>query len=333
MSLRFGIIGCGVISARFAEALKLSKSGVLHAVSARELVRAEKFAKEHGAEKAYADYESLIEDENIDAVYIGLIHTEHYRVARLCVERGKAVLCEKPFFVNSKEANELKTFAEEKRVLIMEAMWTRTMPAFQTAKKWIQDGKIGKVKIIQANFCSIYPFNEQTRNLRLWNPKLGGGALLDVGVYPYEYMTGLLDEYPDRFEGVVHESETGVDASVAFTMHFKSGVIGVGMASLDARMSEDAVISGSDGYIIQYDFFRTTKCERFNNRNELVECFEEPVQDGFIYEIEHFVKLYQSGQLYSPIITMDDCIDFITHAEVLLKELSGEEQGSNATAK
>lgn len=310
MGTKFGIVGCGGIAKRFAKALQLSEAGELYAAAARDKVRAQTLIDEYGGQVAYDSYLSLITDANVEIVYIALIHNLHFEVAKQCIENGKTVICEKPFFCSEEEAITLKQLAKEKGVLIMEAMWARCLPAFLKAKEWAKNGSIGKVKFIDAKFCFRVPLSEETEKNRLYDSKTAGGALLDAGVYPYEFVTGILDEYPVDIKAVAQMADTGVDETVSMGLKFKSGVLANGVASIGVKTNWMAHIYGTDGYIKVSDFLWNKKCERFNSQDELMDTFFEDFEEGFVFEIEHIIKLYKNRQLDSNLIPIDDSVDF-----------------------
>jgi predicted dehydrogenase len=305
---KFGILGCGGIARRFAKALQLSESGELYAAAARDASRAQELIESYGGQKAYGSYLDLILDEKVEIVYISLVHNYHYEAAKLCVEHGKAVICEKPFFVTEREAVALTDLAREKGVLVMEAMWTRCLPAFLKAKEWARSGAIGEIKLIDAAFCFRFPFSPQHR---LFNPETAGGALLDAGVYPYEFITGILGEKPVEIKAVAQKAPSGVDETVVMAMRFESGILASAMTSLGVKVSETAHIYGTNGYIKVYGFLRTRKCELFNDQDEVVDCFTDAQEEGFVHEIEHVTDLYRRKMTESPLIPMQDSIDFV----------------------
>ncbi|MBQ8972351.1 MAG: Gfo/Idh/MocA family oxidoreductase [Clostridia bacterium] len=316
--IRLGILGCGGIASRFAKALNKSTEGMLYACAAREWDRAQAFGQAHGARKVYGDYDALLADPEVQVVYIATVHTTHADAAKRCIEAGKAVICEKPFFINEKEAQETIALAREKGVLIMEGFWTRTMPAYLKAMEWIREGKIGDISFIRAAFCFNYPLNEQTKEHRLWNPALGGGALLDAGVYPYEYVTGIMGEPPIEMHTMIRRGPTGVDDTAVMTMRWSNGVIADCMTSITGYMDDVAVISGSKGYIKQYYFLGCRKTELYLGQGAPVETYEDPEEEGFVHEIAHFVELYRDGKKESDLIPLRDTLDFARRAEAIL---------------
>lgn len=317
MNVRYGIIGLGSIASRFAKVLNTATGVDLVAVASRDKVRAETFAQKFHATKAYDNYLDLINDSEVDVVYIALTHNFHHDIAKLCLNNGKGVLCEKCMVTNKKDAEDLAALAKEKNVLLMEAMWTRFIPAFKKAKEWVHSGKIGAVKLINASFSFNMPFEAESR---IYNPELAGGSLYDAGVYPIEFTTGILDENPTQVNGLATFSKTGVDDFVAMSMKFKSGALATLSCGVTANTNRDAHIYGTIGNIVVYDFLGSRKCELYDNDNKLVECFEESFEDGFIYQIEHFTDLYRNNKIESEIIPLKDTIACAGVFDELMKQ-------------
>jgi predicted dehydrogenase len=314
MKTKFGILGCGGIAHRFAAALELSESGELYAAAARDVTRAQEFIGRFGGQKAYGSYLDLILDPDVEIVYISLVHSVHYEAAKLCVEHGKPVICEKPFFISEKEAIALSELAREKGVLVMEAMWTRCLPAVRKAKEWAQCGAIGEVKLIDAAFCFNFPFDP---NHRLYNPETAGGALLDAGVYPYEFITGILGEAPLEIKAVARKAPNGVDEGVVMALSFKSGALATAVTSVGVKTSETAHIYGTKGSIKVYRFLRSRKCELLDEDDQVIDSLTDDQQEGFVYEIEHMADLYRRGETESPLIPLKDTIDFARAADIV----------------
>ena len=318
MKTKFGILGCGGIAGRFAAALKLSESGELYAAAARDEARARAFIERHGSGKAYGSYRELIEDGNVEIVYISLVHSQHFEAAKMCVEHGKPVICEKPFFITAREAEELSALAKEKNVLIMEAMWTRCLPCFQKAREWAQSGAIGDVRLIDAAFCFNFPYDPKHR---LYDPDTAGGALLDAGVYPYEFVTGILGEKPAEIKAVARKAPNGVDETIVMSLGFDGGALASAITSIGVRASETAHIYGTNGSIRVERFLRSRKCELLNEAGEVIERFEDDQAEGFVHEIEHVVDLHRRGLKESPLIPIADNIDFARAADLILKQV------------
>ena len=305
MKVRFGIIGLGVIAARFAAVLNTVEGVELVSVASRDKSKASAFANKFGAKKAYNSYDELVNDNEVDVVYIALTHNFHFEAIKLCLNNKKGVLCEKPLAINKKDADELVALSKEKNMLLMEAMWTRFIPAFKKAKEWVKIGKIGDIKLVNASFCFNVPFDPENR---LYNPKLAGGSLYDAGVYPIEFTTGILGENPTRVNGFCKISKTGVDEFATINMSFQSGALATLSCGITANTNKDAWVYGTKGHIVVQDFLGSKKSEVYDNDNELIECFEEDFEDGFIYEIKHFADLYRENKIESDIIPLKDTI-------------------------
>lgn len=305
MKVRFGIIGLGGIAARFAKVLNTAEGVELAAVASREMERSRAFAEKYGSNKAYDSYSDLIKDKEVDVVYVALTHNFHYEIVKECLNNGKGVICEKPFVLHKKDAEELSQLSKEKKLLLMEAMWTRFIPAFQKARAWVAGGKIGAVKLVSASFCFNMPFDP---NSRLYDPAVAGGSLYDAGVYPIEFTTGILGENPTRVNGLAKFCPTGVDEFAAMSMSFESGALATLSCGVSANTNMDARVYGTEGNIVVYNFLGSRKCELYDNENNLTESFEEDFEDGFIYQIEHFRDLYLKGEIESEIIPHKDSI-------------------------
>ncbi len=178
--IKWGIISTGHISGRFAEALKILPEAELMAVASININTAKKFAVKYDIQKAYGSYQELADDPEIDVVYIGTPHIFHFDNSVMCMKNGKSVLCEKAFTINAHEAKEMARIAREENVFLMEAMIPRHVPLIKKVLKWIIDGKIGEVRMVKASRCARGDFDPKAHQM---NPELGGGSLLDVGVY------------------------------------------------------------------------------------------------------------------------------------------------------
>lgn len=300
------MIGLGSIANRFARVLNTCADAKLSAVAARSLERAETFAQKYGAERAYGSYRELMEDPAVQVIYIALTHNFHYEVAKECILHGKAVLCEKPFFLTRREAEEVFALAKEKQVLAMEAMWTRCLPGTQKVLSWVRDGRIGKVRFLEAQFSFYSPYSLEHR---VYNPALAGGALYDAGVYPLEYATGILGETPVELQSMHTETPEGVDDFDVITARFASGALASLVCGVNVNTPPDAGIYGSDGQILVRNFLRGQECLLYDNDGVLLDSYTEPEEDGFIYQIRHIIGLYREKKLESPYIPWHDTIE------------------------
>jgi predicted dehydrogenase len=303
--VRFGIVGLGEISKRFASILNQVDGVELTAVASRNPARTKAFANQFGAKKSCQNYLDVITDDDVDIVYDGLTINLHYEITKFCLENHKATLCEKSLVTSKKEAVELAGLARQNKVLLVEAMWTRFMPAFQKAREWVREGKVGQVKLISTNFCFKADYEPADR---LFDPKLGGGSLYDVGIYPIDFAIGILDEHPLDVAGLAQFSPSGVDESVAMSLGFASGAL----ANLGCGFMNEAPrtvhIFGTGGHLDIDDCVAPQKCELYDGNGNLAGTFFQPVADGFIYQIEHVASLFRSGKLESELMPLKDSI-------------------------
>ncbi len=305
MNVRFGILGLGWISTRFARVLKTMEGVELAAVAGRDLDRARVFAQTYGAPKAYDNYLDLIADDSVDAVYIGLLNNRHLELGKICLEHHKAVLCEKPLTTTQKETEEFVNLARANQTLLMEAMWTRCQPAYLVAREWVQAGKIGPVRLITANFSHPLPYDPANR---FYDAGLGGGSLFDLGVYTIELTTGILGQNPVAVSGVASITSTGVDESAAFSLRFPDGCLANLACSFTVTGLNDAVIYGPSGRIELDSCFAPVHIQRYDADGQLLESYTGPEGDGFAHQIRHFAELYRQGKLESDRVPFEDSI-------------------------
>lgn len=307
--IRWGIIGAGNISSTFATALNSMRDVKLAAVASRNLNRAEEFAKKFGIDKAYGSYEELAADPEIDVIYIGTPHPEHKENAALCIKHGKAVLCEKSFTLNEKDSLYLTTLAAEHRVFLMEAMWTKFLPVTRKVKEWLKEGRIGELRHIRASFGFHTEFNPDSR---LYNPELGGGALLDVGVYPITYVIHMVDCLPEQVLSSAVIGKTGVDERNVILMKFPQGILAELSSAVSAEIGYDAEMIGDKGRIYVPRFWCAEEAMLYNSRNELEETIEFPFQvNGYVHEAEEVNRCLREGLLESKLLPLKDTLSIM----------------------
>ncbi|HKO81944.1 MAG TPA: Gfo/Idh/MocA family oxidoreductase, partial [Chitinophagaceae bacterium] len=243
---KWAILGPGKIAEKFAEALLNCPNAELWAIASRNTERARSFAAKFKAAKYYDPYEALVNDEEIDVVYVATPHTFHHRHALLCLKNKKAVLCEKPLSVNYPSALEMITVARENKVFLMEAMWTRFLPAIKEVIRLIESGEIGKVVFVRADFGFAFPEDKESR---IYNMQLGGGSLLDIGVYPLFLALCLLGE-PDAIQSFAHIASTGADESMNVMLQYNNGAMASLYSTILATTPAVAEITGTEGSII-----------------------------------------------------------------------------------
>lgn len=303
----WGIIGAGNISSKFATALAGVDDGNLVAVASRSIDKAKQFAENFGADKAYGSYEEMVQDEEIDVVYIGTPHSEHRAHAELCIKAGKAVLCEKAFTLNQKDTKYLIDLAKEHNVFLMEAMWTKFHPATKVVKEWISTGKIGKLRGIQINAGFRREFNPEHR---LFNPSLGGGALLDIGVYPVTYAMYMADACPEEISSYAYFGKTNVDEQNTIILNFKEkGVLASLNSGISAEVGKDAVIIGEAGKLFIKGFWCSNYVARYDNNENLIEEYKDEFEiNGYEYEIREVQDCLRAGKKESLVVPLSDTL-------------------------
>ena len=244
-TIRWGILGPGIISTKFANGLQSVPDAKITAVGSRDKERAETFAQEFKVPRAYGSYEEMAADPDVDVVYIGTPHSFHKEHTILCLDAGKHVLCEKPFAINAVEAREMIQAALRNNRFLMEAMWTRFLPAIVKTRELIKAGAIGDVRMIQADFGYR---TEVDATSRLFDLALGGGALLDVGIYPLSLAHMILGT-PDHITSMASFGTTGVDEQTAFILGYDRGAMAVLSAAIRTTTQQEAFIMGTKGYI------------------------------------------------------------------------------------
>jgi predicted dehydrogenase len=307
-TINWGIIGAGNISSTFATALNGMDNTKLLAVASRNIDRGKDFANRFQIEKTYGSYEDIVKDPDIDVIYIGTPHTEHKSNAELCINNGKAVLCEKPFTINSEETRFLIELAHEKQVFLMEAMWTKFLPVTKQLKSWIAENKIGKVKKVEINFGFQREYDETKR---LYNINLGGGALLDVGVYPITYAIHIMNQLPNQVLTTALFGANGIDVQNSVVFRFDE-TIAMLSSGITANVGKDAIIIGETGKIVVPNFWMANEMNLYNNEGELVISFKEDKRiNGYEFEAEEVNNCIRAGKVESDVIPLDDTLKII----------------------
>ena len=316
--IRWGILGTGRIARAFAEGLKFTKNGTLNAISSRNKLSAQKFADEWKIPYAYSSYQEMAKSEVIDAVYIATPHTEHAKNSILCMENGKAVLCEKPFAVNADQVSAMIETARQKNILLMEGMWSRFPPLMQEIRNMINENIIGEVRTIFADF-GFKPEKKDLNN-RLFNPNLAGGSLLDVGIYPVSF-SFMLNGKPDSFTTDWTCGESGIDEQASVNLKYSNGSMAILHSSLQSDTPQEAFISGTEGSIrIHKQCWKPQKATITSNKNSKTKIIEIPfVGNGFNYEAEHFGQLLLNGFKESDILPLNESLDIISLLDEIRK--------------
>ncbi|QDO95136.1 Gfo/Idh/MocA family oxidoreductase [Formosa sediminum] len=306
-TIRWGIIGLGNIAHKFAKDLLTIKDAKLQAVASRSADKANAFANTYNAVNAYSSYEDLVNDPDVDAVYIATPHSFHKSHTLLCLTHDKAVLCEKPFAMNLEEVKEMIALAKEKKVLLMEALWTYFLPHYQYTLELLKNENYGKLLKVEADFGFSRPFNESSR---LFDKAVGGGSLLDIGIYPIFATLSTLGE-PDHIEASCTSFNNGADSSC--NMHFKYNT--TTEAILKSTLVEDTpttcVFTCEEAVITLNRQFHTptTVTISQNGKEHTLDYTGDTI--GYNFEILHFNQLLREGKTESDIMTFDFSLKLI----------------------
>ena len=300
-TFRWGILGLGNIARKFAADLAHVPGAVLHAVASRDLAKAQAFAAEFGAAHALGSYAELGAVPGLDIVYIATPHSEHHAHARLCLQAGRAVLCEKPFTVNAGQARELLNVAQAQGVFLMEAFWTRFFPAVIQALELVQSGAIGEVKHLAADFGGVMPYEPLGR---LFNLALAGGSLLDIGVYPL-FLSQLFLGEPAAVAAVAVPAATGVDLSCAVSLAYAGGATASLACTLAAPLDNQAVLYGTGGQLRLLGPLYAPTGLRVEPLGQPAQEFSYPPPgDGYHYEAAHVQDCLARGRAESPLLPL-----------------------------
>ncbi len=297
---RWGIIGPGKIAQKFAAAIPLAGNAVLYAVASSDGGRARAFAEKYGAATYYDRYEALISDPEIDAVYIATPHAFHARHALLCLSQNKPVLCEKPMALNHAQVKQMVDVSRLHHTFLMEAMWTRFLPAIEKILEIVNAGSIGTVGHVRGDFGFYAPFDPDSR---LFDLKLGGGSLLDIGVYPLWLCLAVLGK-PDEITASGTLAPTGADESCLAVLHYKKGAIASAFSTLNVYTSLTAEVGGTTGTVVIPSPWYKSNTFSLRRPGEEEQRFTfEAVDNGFEYQIREVMRCLNLGLIESPLMS------------------------------
>lgn len=296
--IKWGILGPGTIANQFAHDFKFVKNAELLAVASNSKNRAEDFAIKYDIPKIYVGYEALLNDVEIDAVYIATPHNFHFDMCKMALEAGKAVLSEKPITVSRAELEQLIEIAKANNVYLIEGLWSYFLPSVQQAHNWFRDGLIGELKHVKADFGYRQPYDV---NNRLFNPDLAGGVVLDMGVYNIAMAWLFKKELPKNINVLSKIAPTGVESDVQVL--FDYGITSANLhCSFDCKLNNWTYVIGDEGYIAIHDFWRSKECFLYKNEQMVKHYIDTNEGFGFNYEIEAVSNDLLSGKKESSIM-------------------------------
>ena len=314
---RWGIAGPGGIAAQFAEGMGLVTGGHITAVASRSVERAGAFGDRFAIPTRYGDYAALADDPDVDVVYVATPHARHEADTLLYLEAGKHVLCEKPLALNATQARRMADAARDRGLFLMEAMWTRFLPAYLALREVLESGRIGEPIVVEADFGFRLPV---MREHRLFDLTQGGGALLDLGVYPLQLCSMVLGQ-PDRVVADGTVGSTGVDEHVAGVLHHDSGAVGVVKASIRVGLACTARISGSHGWVDLPAFMHCPQAISVGGRSgvELIDCAYDG--EGLRFQIDEVHHCLDRGATESTVMPLEETIAIATTMDAIRAQL------------
>jgi predicted dehydrogenase len=303
--VRWGILGLGNIARAFAEGLRHVPGARLEACASRDQGKADGFGEKWDVPRRHGSYEALAADPDIDAIYVATPHPLHREACLLCIERGKAVLCEKPMGINVRDERAIVEAARRKGVLLMDAMWSRFLPHVARARELVAAGAIGDARLLQADFgfrCGGDPAS------RLMDPSLAGGGLLDVGIYPVS-LAHLFFGKPVDVQGTAHLGATGVDEQAGMLLRFGGGEIAVLSCAVRTSTPQEALLVGTAGSIRMHaPWWRPSRLTLSGQGKEPVVIETPHVGNGYSHEAIEFGRCLSAGLRESPIMPLDESL-------------------------
>ena len=305
--IRWGILGTGKIAHKFAADLKHT-TGEAVAVGSRTVQSAESFAREFNIPKAYSSYEALLADPDVQVVYVSSPHSEHQTHTLQALRAGKAVLCEKPLAPTAPQVSEMIEEARQRKLFLMEALWMYFLPTFRQAQAWIEDGQIGEVRMIRAEFGFPAPTDPTNR---LFNPALAGGALLDIGIYPLTFALRLAGAPLAQVQSTMKRAATGVDAATALQLTFENDVFASLACTFESRMRNEAVVYGTKGHIHLPLFWQSTEAYLYHDQSQAAHFQDDRSTWGYNFEAEAVHECLRKGELESAQMTWQHSTELI----------------------
>ena len=303
-TIRWGIIGTGLIAKEFAAGLTSASDAELVAVASRSKKTADAFGDVAHVKKRYDNYEALAQDPDVDVIYVATPHSFHKENTIMCLRAGKAVLCEKPFAINAQEATEMIQVARERHLFLMEAMWSRFFPLMTKLREMIASGAIGEVRMLMADF------GYRLDDLKNWvfNPNYGGGGLLDVGIYPLS-LTHWIFGIPNRIVSMVDLGETGVDEQSAVLLGYEDGRIALIASGTRTETPQAAYLLGTKGRIHVHAPWWRPKTLTLSLSGRADEVMQVPYQgNGYNFEAEEVARCLREGKTESQTMTLDETL-------------------------
>ncbi|SHH98200.1 Gfo/Idh/MocA family protein [Clostridium grantii] len=317
MKIKWGILAPGGISHSFVKGLKSLEDAEIYAVASRSEERAKEFGEKYDIEKCYGSYEELINDEQVEVIYIATPHNFHKKYSIECLKAGKAVLCEKSVAMNTEELEEILACAKQENVFFMEAMWTRFLPITEKIIEIIKEGTIGDIKMMRTDFSFNAPYKPEQR---LFNAKLAGGALLDVGIYPISYSSMFINGDVTNIKSSAYIGETNVDEQDSALLSYENGEMASLTFGLITDGSKDSWIIGTKGKIYIPNFWYAEKAEIYKGNEKIKEINLPHNVNGYEYEAQEVMSCLKDGKIESSKRTWNDTLKVMKIMDSLREE-------------
>ena len=316
--LRWGIIGTGRIAQTFARDMPYGPGGSIVAVGSRSRASADAFGDAFSIERRYASYRELVADDGVDVVYVATPHPMHFANALEALEHSKPVLVEKAFTMNAAEARALVAAARERNLFMMEAMWTRFLPHVAAIRQLVAHGALGELVTVSADHGQWF---EQDSSSRLFAPALGGGALLDLGVYPVSFASMLLGR-PSRVTAMVEAAFTGVDAQASMLFGYETGGQAVLTCTSSARSATRASVVGTEARIeVEGDFYAPTSFALITRTGDSTRYDFAHEGRGLHYQAAEVARCIANGETESPLMPLDETVAIMETMDQVLRFL------------
>ena len=317
--VRWGILGCGKIAAKFAVGLLAAEGAQLTAAGSRSREKAEAFGDEYDIPHRHGSYEELAANPEVDVIYVATPHPMHRNNMILCLQAGKPVLCEKPFTLNADEAKLVVEMARAKDLFLMEAMWSRFVPSLIRTRKLIAEGAIGEVRMVQTDLGFRATFDPKSR---LFDLNLGGGALLDVGVYTVSFASMIYGGAPESVSALAHIGSTGSDENTGIVLGYPGGGLALLHASLTADTTREATIVGTEGYIKLHSPWiggERLSLAKDRSKERIVEI---PYSgNGYNLEAEEVGRCITEGKTESDAMPLDETISIMETMDTIRSQI------------
>lgn len=303
--MKIGFLSTGPMAEKMADTVRLTDGMEPYAVASRTVERAKAFAAEQGFQKAYGSYEELVNDPEVELVYIATPHSRHYEDMLLCIGAGKPVLCEKAFTMNAGEAEKIAALAKEKRVFVAEAIWPRYMPSRRLIDEALASGDIGRVHTLTANLSYVIYDHK-----RIVDPELAGGALLDISIYGLNFALMHFGREIERVDTSVRMTDTGVDGSESITLHYRDGRMAVLTHDIWSRSDRKGIFYGDKGYMVVENINNPSAIALYDTEDRLIRRVEIPKQiSGYEYELLACEDCLKKGLTEAPDMPLTESVE------------------------